>query len=240
MYKRQVYDYLSGVVIITLGVLVFAGLLLHYQTGLNENIQEAAMQYGIINLHENMVSLANERLTVYLIAYYIILVLLYTFLTFFVTITKNAIAGVIFAGVFGGSFYGFFGELFYDFYYELVLQRDIVSPLEVMERLERNGCTTVDTSFWEVMGIYVAIIMILIVGIYVVAKTKDLSRGKIFCSNLMELAFILLLFILGAIVIGELIGIFWPFSMGLGMMSGGVAYYFTTKPKKMTEVWEVK
>lgn len=235
-----IYDYVSGLFIIFLGILIFSGLLVHHQTRLNENILEAAIQHGITSYDKDMITVANERLLVYLAFYLILLILIYSYITLFVTLSKNAIAGVILAGGCGLAIYWLFDMIFYDYYYELVLEGLSSSPFWITQRLQEYGCSQFDATFWNATGVYIVAIVLLVLGIIVVSKKRELSKGRIFCFSIMEFAFVILVFMLIAVILGELIDMFWLISMGLGLIIGAFVYYLMTKQKKASNVWEVK
>lgn len=251
------YDYFSMLAVILIGGLVQAGILLGCQNRYNRAVVRFWEQRSAGVPEDNMVSLFNDRLLLYMGIYFLFILLVYTWIYIWMTVTRNPIAGeVISLFLYGGcciaegffawtmfpvNSYGIYGDM--TRYYDIVdMIETLMSPRAFMENLDEVSGTVAGNNTWMMLALVGLVVLAGIVLLIIVSARRELSRGKLFYFSALNYLFAVLS---GIILFAWLADDFLYDYAGLALVTGilgAVVIYILVRPDsgKKSVQWEVK
>lgn len=250
------YDYFSMLAVILIGGLVQAGILLGCQNRYNRAVVKFWEQRSAGVPEENMVSLANDRLLLYMGIYFLFIILIYTWIYIWMTVTRNPIAGeLISLFLYGGGYLAeqFFAWTMFPVYncgmdydanhYAIVdTIESLMSPCGFMENLDEMSQTVAGEDTWMMLALVGLAVLISIVLLIIVSGRRELSRGKLFYFPVLNYLFpVLTGIILFAGLADSFLYYYAGFALAIGIL-GAVVVYILVRPDsgKMSVQWEVK
>lgn len=189
-----VYDYLSMLAVIVIGGLVKAGILLGYQSRYNHTLIKILEQKAVVAGRDNIVSLHNDRLLLYMGIYFLFLLLAYTWIYLGMTVTKNPIAGEIISGfIWLGICYI---KEFLEWNMYTYRENSYPAGVEISPNYFLNGLNMeMGTIAGYSMGIMVGVVGIaLLLGfclLLMVSGKREPSKGKLFYFPMLDYPFAL-------------------------------------------------
>ena len=251
------YDYFSMLAVILIGGLVQAGILLGCQNRYNAAVVRVWEQRSAGVPEDNIVSMSNDRLVLYMGIYFLFILLVYTWIYIWMTVTRNPIIGeVISLFLYGGchiaeeffawtmfpvNSYGMDDNLMN--YYDTINYIEMfMSPSAFLENLDEVSGTAAGYNMWMMLALVGLAVLAGIGLLMIVSARRELSRGKLFYFSLLDYPFAVLL---GIILFAWLADGFLYYYAGLALAIGclaAVAVFILVHPDsgKRSVRWEVK
>lgn len=255
-WSLVMYDYVSMLAVILIGGLVQTGILLGCQNRYNRAVVKFWEQRSASVPEENMVSLSNDRLLLYMGIYFLFILLVYTWIYIWMTVTRNPIAGeVISLFLYGGCYLAeqFFAWTMFpvnnygmdydaNFYGIVDTIESLMFPYAFMENLDEASGTVAGNDTWMMLAAVGLAILAGIVLLRIVSARRELSNGKLFYFSALNYLFpVLVGIILFAWLADDFLYYYAGFALAIGIL-GAVVIYILVRPDsgKKSVQWEVK
>lgn len=248
------YDYFSMLAVLLIGGLVQAGILLGCQNRYNRAVVRVWEQRSAGVPEDNIISLSNDRLLLYMGIYFLFILLVYTWIYIWMTVTRNPIMGeVISLFLYGGLYIteefftwtlncvnGYGGVAEYNDNINNI--ETLMSPSAFMENLDEVSGTAAGYNMWMMLAL-VGLAVLAGIGLLMIISTiRELSRGKLFYFSLLDYPFAVLF---GIILFAWLADGFLYYYAGIALAIGclaAVVVFILVHPDsgKRSVRWEVK
>ncbi len=248
------YDYFSMLAVIFIGGLVQAGILLGCQNRYNAAVVRVWEQRSAGVPEDNIVSLSNDRLLLYMGIYFLFILLVYTWIYIWMTVARNPIMGEVIAlFLYGGlriteEFFtwtlncvnGYGGVAEYNDKINSI--ETLMSPSAFMENLDEVSGTAAGYNMWMMLALVGLAVLAGIGLLMIVSARRELSRGKLFYFSVLDYLFAVLF---GIILFAWLADGYLYYYAGLALVLGclaAVVVFILIRPDsgKRSVRWEVK
>lgn len=196
---RVLYDYVLFIFIFFAGAILRLGIFLIYQINYNHKISEALLTYKSGELKENAVSMANYRMFCYIGCYLLFIILVFSIIYLGMQLCRNVFIGGITActvwvisafyiyDILASAMYWYYWAEKEEKYYALVAG---VNPSAFFDKLSiAHGKIVWGGYNGQFVPLIVGFCVILAVCIFLSAKYKEESKGKLFCFPWLDYPF---------------------------------------------------
>lgn len=253
---KILYDYIATLAIILAGGIMQTIFLIVSQTRYNDAVLRIMTERGIMSGTDNIIEAINSELLIYMGTYMLFIVLGYTWIYLSMTLAKNPMFGIVSALITWGSVYFAVDHIRYGIISYFVERNGLV----VYEEGNSNVLYGIIESilyppdyFWGFNGVayaqggysyqhalvvLVLVLLAMLFALLVIAKKRELSKGRFFCVPCADYTFSFLIGVVVTLGLEDYIG-YKSVIVGIAVVLIMIGKFHLVS-KQSSNQWEVK